>query len=102
MNTKSKTAGYDKYILHTHSIGDWFVYKNTRTGKKIRVKTERRGDTNVIPESEFYSVNPRKGKYFREPVEYFNWYLKEYGNFYNSQFKFELKQVQEKFPEYFI
>jgi hypothetical protein len=102
MNSKSKTAGYDKYIFYSHSIGDWFVYKNTRTGKKIRVKSEKHNDKNVIPNDEFYPINPRRNAFFRTPAEFFAWYTKEYEGCYNNQFEFELNQIQEKHPEYFI
>jgi hypothetical protein len=107
-NNKSDTAGFDKYVFHSHSIGDWFVYRNTRTGSKIRVKANKLGDVYTIPEKYFWDgvkdkhKQSRKKEYFRKPVDFFVWYTREYHPPYNKQFTFELNRIQEKYPEYFI
>ena len=104
-STKSKTAGYDKWVFYKHSIEDWFLYKNTRTNAKIRVHCIKENDKYIIPSEKFWPKNTSFSPLFHNPGEYFSWIIEKFPDYYsysNSQFKFEYNQIIEKYPEYFI
>jgi len=100
MNHKQKTAGYDKYEFLEMADAQWAIFINKRTKSKNFITV----------------VNNKlsmKTIYFDNVCDYFIFTEKQRENYKNkkgnviyfyktSQYYFELQQIQNKYPEYFI
>jgi len=103
-NTKSGSAGYDKYVFHNVSVGPWVIFKNTRTGAIKRLQAKITDNKIIIPEERFRLDFATLDIIFKKPVDFFVWNEKRdpYAKFESKQYHYELKHILEKYPEYFI
>jgi len=92
-NRKSGTAGFDKWVKDSEmktAWSTWVYYKNKRTNEKKQFSvTDGKLET-------FYKI------VFYHIAEYFVWRLKKGDGGYFKNFEHELKNIEEKYPEYFI
>ena len=96
-NYKRKTAGYDKYIFIEMASKMWAIYKNKRTKSKLFIRVH---DNEIEKDNIFFNV-----------VDYFLLIESDRRLFeelspssfkISKQYLYELKEIQEKYPEYFI
>jgi len=103
VNTKSGTAGYDKWV-YVGVIGGRAMYKNKRTSASKTFPVEERNGELFIPDKLFYpEINTYTKVLFRCVPDFYK-YSRE-GDFWwtsEQQFLLEEKQIRENYPEYFI
>ncbi len=89
-NHKYKTAGYDKLVFKQMVNEKWANYINKRTNKIVQFAV----DGNILQSSH--------KRIYLSVVEYFmEVESRRYRNA-SEQYKKELKDIQNKYPEYFI
>ncbi len=99
MNHKRKTSGYDKWIYVKMLNVNWALYQNQRTKATKQLKI-----INGYPYSNYKNYYFSVVDFFvdieSKKVQYVGKYRVVYGQ--SEQYERELKQIQEKYPEYFI
>jgi len=98
-NYKHKTSGYDKYIFVKMLSVNFALYKNQRTNAAKNVKIVQ-----GIPYSSYITYYFSVVDYFIDIESKRVHYTGKFRVIYDKseQYERELKQIQEKYPEYFI
>jgi hypothetical protein len=101
-NTKSNTAGYDKWV-YVGLLAGKAMYRNKRTNSTRLFPVVAENGVLKIPDKRFYPVCENFEVLFRTPVDYFR-YIREKGYHQKdaSQFIKEEEQLKKKYPEHFI